>query len=331
MNAAQFARAADEADVFGRVTPEQKADLVRALRRRGHYVAMVGDGLNDVLALKQADLSVALEGGSQAARSVADLVLLRDSFAALPHAFREGQRIRNGMQDVFKLFLTRVLSTAALLLSTAVIGGAPYEPKQNSLLTLLTVGIPTIALAAWARPGAVRGRGLVRPLVGFVVPAAATLALVGLAAYLIPVLPALRALALGFPAVSFGQSISPRETVLDPGQSVLTIISVVCGLLLVPFVQPPSRMWVGGNPLSGDWRPALLALALLAAFGVILAVPPLRAFFELTPLPLGLYLVIACVAALWALALRWIWRARVFERYLDLAPAAPDGVGDAGG
>src|SRR5262249_51393315 len=96
----QLGRVAEEAAIFGPITPPQKADLIRALRARGHYVAMVGDGINDVLALKEAQLGVALNGGSQAARAVADLVLLDDAFSILPRAFLEGQRIVNGMRDV---------------------------------------------------------------------------------------------------------------------------------------------------------------------------------------------------------------------------------------
>ena len=97
-----FAQVAEEATIFGRITPQQKKRLVRALRNRGHYVAMIGDGVNDVLSLKQANLGIAMHSGSQATRSVADLVLLDDSFAALPVAFREGQRITNGMERILK-------------------------------------------------------------------------------------------------------------------------------------------------------------------------------------------------------------------------------------
>jgi cation-transporting ATPase E len=118
-----------------------------------------------------------MQSGSQATRSVADIVLLGDSFAALPAAVREGQRIRNGMQDILTLFLTRVLYVALLLLATGIIGGFPFAPTHSSLLALLTVGLPTVALAAWARPGARTRRRPVRSLLRFVLPAAVTVAL----------------------------------------------------------------------------------------------------------------------------------------------------------
>src|SRR5205807_7330932 len=101
MDGPQFAQVANEATIFGRITPQEKEHLVQALRQQGHYVAMIGDGVNDVLSLKQANLAIAMHSGSQATRSVADIVLLNDSFSVLPHALREGQRIRNGMHSVF--------------------------------------------------------------------------------------------------------------------------------------------------------------------------------------------------------------------------------------
>jgi len=105
MDMAQLAQVAEETTIFGRITPQQKERLVQALRSRDHYVAMIGDGVNDVLSLKQADLGIAMNSGSQATRSVADIVLLRSSFESLPQVFHEGQRIRNGMQIILKLFL----------------------------------------------------------------------------------------------------------------------------------------------------------------------------------------------------------------------------------
>jgi ATPase, P-type (transporting), HAD superfamily, subfamily IC len=116
MDETEFARVADEATVFGRITPQQKEMLVNALRSRGYYVAMIGDGVNDVLSLKKADIGIAMNSGSQATRGVADIVLLNDSFAALPPAFLEGQRIVNGMQDIVRLFLVRVFYMALIIL-----------------------------------------------------------------------------------------------------------------------------------------------------------------------------------------------------------------------
>lgn len=294
---AQLERVAAETSVFGRIAPQQKQDLVRLLRRKGNYVAMIGDGVNDVLSLKQAHVGIAMQSGSQAARSVADIVLLGDSFAALPIAFREGQRIVRGMEDVIRLLLTRTLYVMLLVIATQLVGVAfPVTPKHNSILALLTVGIPTVAIAAWARPGA-PPRSVIRSTGHFVLPAACTISLIALAVYL---------------------SYLGMTGDLEIARTALTTATVLCGLLLIPFVEPPTMAWVGGDILSRDWRPSLLALGMLGLYGVIVAVPLLRHFFELASLRALDYLLIGSVAGVWALLMRFIWRARLFERLLDL-------------
>jgi cation-transporting ATPase E len=110
MGEAEFAQTAASATVFGRITPQQKEALVDALRGQGEYVAMMGDGVNDVLSLKKANLGVAMESGSSATRSVAAMILLGDSFEAMPQAFTEGQRIVNSIQDILKLFMATVFA-----------------------------------------------------------------------------------------------------------------------------------------------------------------------------------------------------------------------------
>jgi cation-transporting ATPase E len=315
LDEADFARVAEEASIFGRITPQQKEALVRVLRRRGHHVAMTGDGVNDVLALKQAHLGIAMLSGSQATRAVADIVLLNDSFGVLPHAFEEGQRIRNGMQSILKLFLTRVLCVTLLILSVGLIGGFPFAPKQASLLALLTVGLPTLALAGWARPGPASRRGLVRSLLHFVLPAALTLSLVGLAVYAVYLVTSYETMLASNLSLSEGEMFGRAVGI---AQTALTTLTVFCGLLLVPFVEPPTPAWVGGNRLAGDWRPSILALLLFAAYGLILAYEPLRTFFGLTPLRAIDYVIVAAVAVAWAYLLRFTWRERLLDRFLSL-------------
>ncbi len=297
MDAVQLAQAVEEYSVFGRIAPEQKAQLVQALRERGHTVAMIGDGVNDVLSLKQANLGIAMQSGSAATRGVADIVLLQDSFAALPNVFREGQRIRHGMHSIIKLFLTRVLYMVGLLVAIMIVDGFPFVPRQNAVLTLLTEGIPALALASWSRPRAFEQRHALPALLHFVIPAAATLCLAAIGVYM----------------AAFSTNAQ-----LPVAQSALTTFSIVSGLLLLPFVEPPARAWTGGSKLSGDWRPSLLALGLLAGYAGLLVVPPLRAFFELTALDGRSYLLIGLAALTWVVILRFIWRTRLFERFLQL-------------
>ncbi len=297
MDEAQFAQVAEETTIFGRIAPQQKQELVRVLRNKGYYVAMIGDGVNDVLSLKQAHLGIAMQSGSQAARGVADMVLLGDSFAALPAAFREGQRIVLGMQDIVRLFLTRTFYVTLLIVGATIVGlEFPMLPKANSILALLTVGIPTLALAAWARSGA-PPRSLLRSVTHFVFPAAFTVAALSLAVYLAYLL---------------------TTKNLEIARTALTTTTVLCGILLIPFVEPPTPAWVGGDELSSDWRPTILALGMLVLYGLVMLVPALRSFFELTPLRgLDVILIGALVVA-WALVLRFVWRARLFERLLQM-------------
>ena len=306
LSEAEFAQRAEDATIFGRITPQQKQALVKALRDRGHYVAMIGDGVNDVLSLKGANLGIAMESGSQATRAVADIVLLGDSFAALPRAFAEGQKIVNGMRNNLKLFMTRVVFVALLIVAVGVLGGFPFSPKHASVLTLFTVGIPVIALAAWARPGPPERAALGPALLEFVVPAAVTLTLVALAIYLF-YLPGSRGRFLG------GSS-------LALAQSALTTVAVLGGLLLLVFVEPPVPALEGTGEASGDWRPTVLAIVLALLYVVILAVPAFRDFFELVPLSATAYALIAALVAAWGVAMRFIWHAHLFERFLGIDP-----------
>lgn len=296
---AQFHQAALEKTIFGRITPDQKERLVRVLRDSDHYVAMTGDGVNDVLALKQANLGVAMQSGSQASRSVSDIVLLNDSFAALPEAFIEGQRILNGMEDIFRLYMTRIFSLALLIAMIAMLAvGFPFTPSQSSIISLLTLSIPAFALALWSRPGPVRQGSLTRRLVHFVLPASITMSVSGLSVYL-------------FFTVSTGDTAY--------SQLALTYTMMVMGLILIIFVEPPTEFWVGGDALSGDWRPTLLALAIFVFFIMVLTVKPIQEFYELPPLHAWTdYLFIAGITLIWLFIVRFVWRRGIIDRYLNL-------------
>jgi cation-transporting P-type ATPase E len=316
MDEAQMAKVVERTTIFGRITPQQKEHMVRMLRDAGYYVAMIGDGVNDVLSLKQANLAVALQSGSQATRSVADIILLNDSFTVLPEALSEGQRILTGMQDILKLFMTRILYIALLILSIGFAGSFPLTPKNSSILVLITVGIPAIALAFWARPELVPHDTLIRRLLHFVLPAGLTLSLAGLIVFLLFLL--IPPLLTGQLVIGVNGDLELSKANLPIAQSALTSFSIFCGLLLVMFVEPPSRMWVGGQHISSDRRPAYLVLLLLAAYGVILAIPKASKFFDLAPLGLVGYTLLAGLAIIWAFGLRWVWRSHVLDRFLNL-------------
>ncbi|OLT29280.1 magnesium-transporting ATPase [Nocardiopsis sp. CNR-923] len=158
-SAENMAREVERRSVFGRVTPERKRDMVRGLRRRGHTVAMTGDGVNDVLALKEADIGVAMGSGSPASRSVAQLVLLDDRFAALPRVVAEGRRVIGNIERVAGLFLTKTVYSMTLATVVGLLAVAyPFFPRHATLINAVTFGIPSFFLALApntdiARPG----------------------------------------------------------------------------------------------------------------------------------------------------------------------------------
>ncbi|WP_218030978.1 HAD-IC family P-type ATPase [Dictyobacter aurantiacus] len=307
LNEEQLKRCVEEATIFGRIAPAQKERLVQALHSNTHYVAMIGDGVNDVLALKQADIGIAMQSGSQASRGVADVILLRDTFASLPYAVQEGQRIRNGMQDILKLFLTRVAAVTMLLISISYVGGIAFQPRQISILTFFTVGVPTLALAYWARAERVsqdeRGRW---SLLGFVVPASVTMGVVALCVYLGVFISAL--LRLPVPANPY------REGPIPLAQTAMILFLVLCGLILVVVVEPPNRWGAGHARRKKNWGPVVLVLVLAISFMGVIAVPWLRTLFNLQMLSFVAYMGIGGACVCWGIWLWAIWHFHLFER-----------------
>ena len=277
---------------------------------------MTGDGVNDVLSLKQSDLGIAMQSGSQATRGVADIVLTNDSFAVLPHAITEGQRIIAGMHNVLKLFLSRTFFMALLIIAIGIVIDFPFSPRQSALLSFLTAGVPAVALAAWAHPvRAARGSTLAR-IASFAVPAGLAVTLVGLLLFVGYILPVFDLVADG--SVTIAEINAALKDALPRAQTLLTYFLSVCGLLLVIFVEPPSRFWAGSDEPSGDRRPTWLTIALLVGVLLIAFVPGLSELFDLRPVePLDM-VVVGVAAAVWMLVVRWAWNRHLLERFLGI-------------
>lgn len=159
--------AAGEYTIFGRVSPNQKKVLVQALKNNGHTVAMTGDGVNDILALREADTSIALASGSEAARNVAHLVLLDSNFSSMPKVVQEGRRVINNIQKLSGLFLAKTLFTVLLAIVAIISQGVyPIEPSQLSPINILVIGVPTFFLAMESNNQRVEGKFLVNVLKG---------------------------------------------------------------------------------------------------------------------------------------------------------------------
>lgn len=170
----ELMKAAAGYTVFGRVTPEQKRLLIRAIKKAGHTVAMTGDGVNDVLALKDADCSIAMASGSDAAANVSDLVLLNSDFASMPHVVAEGRRVINNIERSASLFLVKnIFSFVLSLISLISVSLYPLKPVQISLASMMMIGIPSFFLALEPNTDLVHGRFL-RNVLFRALPAALT-------------------------------------------------------------------------------------------------------------------------------------------------------------
>lgn len=331
LTATEFDAAAETYTVFGRITPDQKEKLVYSLIAQGHYVAMIGDGVNDVLSLKKAKLGVAMQSGSSAARNVADMVLLNDSFAALQPAFAEGKRIVSGMTNTILLFLARVMTSIFIIVAISMIGlGFPFEPSQVAL-TLFTVGIPTFLLTLWARPRPQNGH-LFRQLARFVIPTALVTMFFGLAlytAFYTRVNNDLTSVAVPLRVVERFEEFTGLTYNVDDdfsaaaativGQTVLSDFISIAAFILILFLEPPGHLFTGwvATP-SPDKRPTWLALALFAVFMIVINNSDLAGYFGLLMPSPPVYMALAVALPLWFLTLRTIWRRQIFERLLGV-------------
>ncbi len=305
MSEAEVVQAAQEVTIFGRVTPEQKQALVNALIEQGHYVAMIGDGVNDVLSLKKANLGIAMQSGSNAARNVADMVLLGDSYAALVPALSEGKRIVNGITDATYLLVGRALTYALIIIGVMMVGlSFPFEPSQLGLTTF-SVGLPALMLTLWARP-VERDEPLLPSMVRFVLPFTIWTMLLGVVIYSyfhfrisesiinmdIPLRPLQRFEEMTGLTAGVDAEFSQVAATLIAQTTLSTFVSIAT-MLLVLFLHPPLPFFTGWRPLSHDRRPAIMTVVLVIVFIGALSLRPVTDYFGIVATPTQMYLPLA--------------------------------------
>ena len=183
MSEEEFRNAALTCNIFGRMKPENKEAVIRELKHNGRYVAMIGDGVNDVKSIKTAHVGIALQSGAAAARGVSDMVLMDDSFSALPRAIVEGRRTVSGMRDILKLYLSRNFALAIMfILVMLVTGYVPMIPIQNTFYAFVAVTVIAFFMTLFAKPE--KNKELVLPdVLKFVIPAAITIGALGAIVY----------------------------------------------------------------------------------------------------------------------------------------------------
>lgn len=239
----------EEKTVFGRVVPEQKRAMVHALQSRGHVVAMTGDGVNDTLALKDADMGIAMGSGAPSTKSVSQLILLDGRFATLPRVVAEGRRVMANMERVANLFLTKTVYAAILAVGIALLAWPyPFLPRHISLVGSLTIGIPAFVLSF--APSKRRYRpGLLRRVLYFSVPAGFIAA---------------------FATFTANAMARAHGASLEESRTVAVIVLTIVGLAVLAYLSRP--LW--------SWKGALVALMAGSFVGVLL-IPWFREFFML--------------------------------------------------
>jgi cation-transporting ATPase E len=247
---AELAGVLEETTVFGRVTPDQKEAMVEALQSKGHVVAMTGDGVNDVLALKKADIGIAMGSGSPATKGVAQLVLLDGRFSTLPSVVAEGRRVIGNMERVANLFLTKTVYATLLSIAIGLAGWAfIFLPRHLTLVSGLTIGAPAFILSF--APNKARYRpGFVKRVMRFTIPAGIVAALAAFSAAVLSHI---------YPWINLQES-----------RTTATLVLCILGLWILGVLCKPWTWWKEG-----------LVATMVLGLVVILAVPWLRDFFAL--------------------------------------------------
>nr|WSZ96642.1 cation-translocating P-type ATPase [Streptomyces sp. NBC_00857] len=275
----EMAEVIESHGVFGRVTPRQKRDMVGALRSRGHTVAMTGDGVNDVLALKDADIGVSMGSGSEATRAVAQIVLLNNSFATLPSVVAEGRRVIGNITRVATLFLTKTVYSVLLAILVACFQVEyPFLPRHLTLLSTLTIGIPAFFLAL--APNKERAQShFVRRVMRYAIPSGVIAGIATFATYLL------------------ARSHYTGANALNAETSAATLTLFLVSMWVLAIVARPYTWWR-----------VCLVVSMGAAFLVVLGVPTLQHFFALRLVGTTMPWAAVAIAVVASVALEFCWR-----------------------
>ncbi|WP_406091734.1 HAD-IC family P-type ATPase [Kitasatospora purpeofusca] len=275
---------AERTAVFGRVTPQQKRELVAALQSRGHTVAMTGDGVNDVLALKDADIGVAMGSGSDATKAVAQIVLLNNSFAVMPSVVAEGRRVIGNIERVAGLFLVKtVYSVLLALLVIFTHSPYPFLPRHSTVLSTLTIGVPAFFLAL--APNNERARtGFVRRVLRLAVPAGV---IAGTATF-----------------TAYALARANHATDLESDTTVATLTLFLVAIWVLAIVARPYNWWR-----------VLLIATMCGGFALVMTVPWLSDFFQLSLSGTRDPWLGVGIAVTAGLVLEVVWR--IMQRRLD--------------
>ena len=332
MDPETFERTVLETNIFGRMRPENKQAVIETLKKNGRYVAMIGDGVNDVKSLKTAQVGVALESGSGAARGVADMVLVKDNFSALPKALVEGRRTVSGMRDILKIYLTRNLVLALLFIAIYIfVGYLPMLPIQNTYYAFVSVTIMAFFMTLFAKPD--NNKELILPdVLRFCVPSAIMIAAFGLAVYggfwwlqdqgMLNIDWAYMASIHGtdieglLDFYSWGIEVNTSEIV---ARSAMLFFITTAGILQMLLVSPRYRF------LSPDGRTNKSLIPIILVVFVFLVIYAMYAYFpaiavnlvELVIFPNEVFLLLIGITAVWFFAELFVLKKNIFKHAVD--------------
>lgn len=307
-------------NIFGRMKPDQKEDVIKILKNNGRYVAMVGDGVNDVKSLKMANVGVAMQSGSGATRGVADMVLVNDQFSALPKAIIEGKRTVSGMRDILKIYLTRNFILAVLIGVLLLLYGAlPILPIQNTYYALITVSIAAFLIAIWAKPS--DNKELILPeVLKFCLPMALLISVFAIAVYVIfsfctaegvfnipwePVYSVYQTVFPGHTPMQFFDHMSGETNATSDvwgevvARNAMLFFIVLAGISLLGLVYPRYK-WMTSGAVHKEKFPIVLTLLLLGVMILFHNVPVVyMGLASVMVFPAEYYGVLLAITAAW--------------------------------
>lgn len=332
MDKAEFDQTVLDTNIFGRMKPENKEAVIESLKSQGKYVAMIGDGVNDVRSLKSAQVGISLESGAGAARGVSDMILVNDEFAALPKALIEGRRTVSGMRDILKLYLTRNFALAMMFIVVYIfIGHIPMIPIQNTFYAFVSVSIIAFFMTIFAKPD--ENKELILPdVLRFCIPSAIIIAAFSIFSYLL----FSHLYSSGFPIIDVNAMMdagnytttnelwnhltwsnsTPSEAV---ARSTLVLVATCIGVLQLLLVAPRYKILSTDGRTNKSIVPIFLILFLFAIlFAMYEYIPSIAVnLVGLVIYTPEAYIVMAIIVIVWFITQITVLKMNVFKKLVD--------------
>ena len=319
MDPEQFKEAALGCNIFGRMKPENKERVIEALKSEGRYVAMIGDGVNDVKSLKTAQVGISLQSGAGAARGVSDMILVDDNFSALPKALVEGRRTVSGMRDILKLYLTRNFTLAMLFIALFIFfGNIPMLPIQNTFYAFISVSVMAFFMTIFAKPD--ENKELILPdVLRYCIPSSIMIAVFALLVY------GITWYCVGNGMIDLGDIDVGHYAWHGSGacevaaRTAMVLFVSMAGLFQIFIICPRWKFISVDGRTNKSLVPALITLLIIGLVTAMFLYCPVVAtdLVGLVPLPLEGYLFIVAMIAVLLVLEVFVLRVNVFRHLIE--------------